>query len=410
MNIIDNNTKKISRKIPNTLFIVLVVLISLLSGIIGGAIVYNILLEENLEALSIPQQQTVVHEVTQLQDNTIVDMVENTTPAVVSIIAKKDVPQYRQLFNTPYGLFYQDPAQSVQKQKVGGGTGFFMTADGMIVTNRHVVADVNADYSVITSDDKEYQAEILAIDDTLDFAVLKIIPKENESFVAANLGDSDNIKIGQTVVAIGNSLGEFSHSVSRGIISGMKRDIVAGGGIGGTEQLTGIIQTDAAINPGNSGGPLIDLEGKVIGINTAIAQGAQNIGFAIPINQVSRLIDEVKRTGTISHPFMGVRYIAITPDIANELGVPYENGVVIVQGHNNTEPAVLPGSPADKSGLVENDVILQIDGVNITQEDTLAKVISKHAVGDTITLKVWHNGEIKDVIITLEDKKDINKI
>jgi serine protease Do len=410
MNTIDNNTKKISRKIPNALFIISVVFISLLSGVIGGSIVYNILLEENLEALSIPQQQTVVHEVTQLQDDTIVDMVENTTPAVVSIIAKKDVPQYRQLFNTPYGLFYQDPSQSMQKQKVGGGTGFFMTADGMIVTNRHVVADVSADYSVITSDDKEYQAEILAVDDTLDFAVLKITPKNGESFSAANLGNSDNIKIGQTVVAIGNSLGEFSHSVSRGIISGMKRDIVAGGGIGGAEQLTGIIQTDAAINPGNSGGPLIDLEGKVIGINTAIAQGAQNIGFAIPINQVSRLIDEVKRTGTISHPFIGVRYIAITPNIASELGMPYENGVVIVQGRNNAQPAVLPGSPADKVGIVENDVILQIDGVNITQEDTLAKEISKYAAGDIITLKVWHNGETKDVIITLEDKKDINKI
>jgi serine protease Do len=401
----ENNKKQ---HIQNTVILLgLIIIVSLLSGVIGGAIVYNILLQENIEALSSPQKQTVVREVTQLQDDTIVDMVEQTTPSVVSIIAKKDVPQYRQLFNTPYGLFYQDPSRPVEKQKVGGGTGFFMTSDGMIVTNRHVVADVNADYSVITSEDKEYQAQILAVDDTLDFAVLKIAQKENESFVAANLGNSDNIKIGQTVVAIGNSLGEFSHSVSRGIISGMKRDIVAGGGIGGTEQLTGIIQTDAAINPGNSGGPLIDLTGKVIGINTAVAQGAENIGFAIPINQVSRLIEEVKRTGTISHPFIGVRYIEVTPEIAKELNMPYENGVIIVKGQNITELAVLPDSPADKAGLVENDVILQIDGRDITQDNTLAQEISKRIAGDTVTLKVWRNGKIVDVTMILEDKNNI---
>jgi serine protease Do len=401
----ENNKKQ---HIQNTVILLgLIIIVSLLSGVIGGAIVYNILLQENIEALSSPQKQTVVREVTQLQDDTIVDMVEQTTPSVVSIIAKKDVPQYRQLFNTPYGLFYQDPSGPVEKQKVGGGTGFFMTSDGMIVTNRHVVADVNADYSVITSEDKEYQAQILAVDDTLDFAVLKITQKENESFVAANLGNSDNIKIGQTVVAIGNSLGEFSHSGSRGIISGMKRDIVAGGGMGGTEQLTGIIQTDAAINPGNSGGPLIDLTGKVIGINTAVAQGAENIGFAIPINQVSRLIEEVKRTGTISHPFMGVRYIEITPEIAKELNMPYENGVIIVKGQNLTELAVLPDSPADKAGLVENDVILQIDGKDITQDNTLAQEISKRIAGDTVTLKVWRNGEVVDVTMILEDKNII---
>ncbi|MEA3322647.1 MAG: trypsin-like peptidase domain-containing protein, partial [Patescibacteria group bacterium] len=362
-----------------------------------------------------PESQTVVNQVTQLQDDAIVDVVESTTPSVVSIIAKKDVPQYQQLFNSPMDLFFgvpqdqqmQQQEQMFEKQKVGGGTGFFISDDGMIVTNRHVVIDPSAEYTVITSDGTEYPARILARDEFLDFAVLKV---DGENFSAVDLGDSDNIKIGQTVIAIGNSLGEFSHSVSRGIISGMKRDIVAGSGLGDSEQLTGIIQTDAAINFGNSGGPLIDLGGKVIGINTAVAQGAQSIGFAIPINQVMRLIEDVKEDGIISRPFLGIRYVAMTPEIAAELSVPYEDhGVLVVRGRSITDFAVLPGSPADEAGIVENDIVLEINGEKITQDKLLSQLVSQYNVDDTVTLKVWHKGDEKEVDVILEDRVSINQ-
>lgn len=409
---LQNKTKN---GMSQTALVVLVILIGFLAGVAGSAIVYSVVIKEKLASIPQPESQTVVNQVTQLQDDAIVDVVESTTPSVVSIIAKKDVPQYQQLFNSPMDLFFgvpqdqqtQQQEQMFEKQKVGGGTGFFISDDGMIVTNRHVVVDPAAEYTVITSDGTEYPAQILARDEFLDFAVLKV---DGENFSAVDLGDSDNIKIGQTVVAIGNSLGEFSHSVSRGIISGMKRDIVAGSGFGDSEQLMGIIQTDAAINFGNSGGPLIDLEGKVIGINTAVAQGAQSIGFAIPINQVMRLIEDVKEDGIISRPFLGIRYVAMTPEIAAELNVPYEDyGVLVVRGQSIADFAVLPGSPADEAGIVENDIVLEINDVKITQDKLLSQIVSQYSVGDAVTLKVWHKGKEKEVEVVLEDRVSINR-
>jgi serine protease Do len=390
----------------NIFLIVLVLLVGFMAGIVGSAVTYSFIAKEEVSKVS-TEPKVVVDKVTQLQDESIINVVADTTPSVVSIVARKDIQQYRQL--SPMDLFFGQPQQPSQRilenQEVGGGTGFFMTNDGMIVTNKHVVFDPAADYSVITSEGKEYPAKVLARDDVSDFAVLKIEALDGEKFSAATFGDSDKLQIGQTVVAIGNSLGEFSHSVSRGIISGMKRDIVAGGTIGGTERLTDIIQTDAAINPGNSGGPLIDLDGKVIGINTAIAQGAENIGFAIPINQVTRLIEDVKENGFISRPFLGVRYVMMTPEIAAALGVSYKNGVIIARGQKVQDFAVLPGSPADNAGIVENDIILKINGNEITPENTLSKQIAQYTVGDTIILTIWHKGEEMDVEIILEDKR-----
>ena len=394
--------------------ILLVSLIGFVSGILGSAIVYNFAFKNNVATIA-QEPQTIIKEITKLQDNSIVDVVEKTTPSVVSIVVSKDVPQYRRMLNSPFDLFFSPDTnrestpqqeQLFKKQKVGGGTGFFVSNDGMIVTNRHVVADPDAEYKVITSDGTEYFATVLARDDILDFAVIKI---EGEDFYAANLGDSDQIKIGQTVIAIGNSLGEFSHSVSRGIISGVQRDIVAGGGLGGAEQLHDIIQTDAAINFGNSGGPLMDSEGKVIGINTAIAQGAENVGFALPINQVMRLIDDVKETGKISRPFVGVRYVEMTPEIKEELNVPYNHGILIVRGQNITDFAVVPNSPADSAGIEEYDVVLEIDGKQIDADNSLSQIVSKYAVDDTIILKIWRKGEEKDVSVVLKDKSSLQK-
>jgi len=401
-----NTKQQTESKIP---FIILVSFIGFASGILGSLIVYNFTLKNYVASVS-QEPQTIVKEVIQLQDDSIVDVVASTTPSVVSIVASKDVPQRQQLFNSPFDFFFSpnqrvpEQEQLFKKQKIGGGTGFFVSNDGMIVTNRHVVADHDAEYTVITSEGVEYTAKVLARDDVLDFAVIKV---EGEEFIAASLGNSDEIKIGQTVIAIGNSLGEFSHSVSRGIISGVQRDIIAGGGSGGSERLSNIIQTDAAINFGNSGGPLLDLEGKVIGINTAIAQGAENIGFALPINQVMRLIDNVKETGKISRPFVGVRYVAMTEEIKKELNVSYDYGILVVRGQNIADFAVVPNSPADEAGIEEYDIILEADGERIDEDTYLSQIISKYNAGDTITLKIWHKGEERNISVTLKEKESL---
>jgi len=350
-----------------------------------------------------------------IEDSAVIDVVEKVSPTVVSIIISKNVPNIRGNFNFPDGFFdpfsqdpfgfgNQDPQteQGTQKQTIGGGSGFFITSDGYILTNRHVVEDQQADYTVMTSDGKEYVAKVLARDPVRDVAVIKI---EGNNFPVAILGDSDMIKIGQTAVAIGNSLGEFSNSVSRGIVSGLKRNLSAGSGLGDTERLTDIIQTDAAINPGNSGGPLLDIEGNVIGINVAVAQGAQNVGFALPVNQAKRIIEQIKSGIKISVPYLGVRYIVIDSSVQKDAQLSFDYGVLILRGSKVTDLAVIPGSPADKAGIVENDIILEVDGQKITQKNQLGDMIAKYNVGDVVTLNIWHKGENKDVKVKLEELK-----
>ena len=380
-------------------------------SLIGSYFVSDFLVKKKLSEYDNTKNVTTETELVRLHEDDIVSVVDKASPSVVSIVVSKEVPQYQQSYNTPFDLFFgkpntvpKDQSDINEKQKIGGGTGFFVSKDGLIVTNRHVVIDPDAEYTVMTSDGREFPATVLARDNYLDFAVVKV---DGDDFVAVEFADSDSIKIGQTVVAIGNSLGEFSNSVSRGIISGMQRNIMAGGGVGGTEELTDIIQTDAAINFGNSGGPLLNVEGKVIGINTAIAQGAENIGFALPINDVKRLIGDVQRTGKISRPFIGVRYVEMTQEIRDALNVEYQNGILIVRGDKVTDFAVSPGSPADKAGLMENDIILEVDGKKIDKENSLAGLIANYYVGDTISLKIWHKGEEKNVRVILEEKKNI---
>lgn len=345
------------------------------------------------------------------EDSAVTSTVEKTTPAVVSIVISKNVPTMRN-FNSPFDLFPEffgqnpTPGQgggATQKQAIGGGSGFFATADGMIVTNKHVVSDGTADYTVITNDGKEYPAKVLAQDPNTDIALIKI---EGKDFPVLNLGSSEDLKIGQTVIAIGNSLGEFSNTVSRGIISGLKRNVTAGSDLGGqTEQLSNIIQTDAAINPGNSGGPLIDIQGNVIGVNVAMAQGAQNIGFALPIDQVKKIIEQVKQTGKISAPFLGIRYVPVNNTVQKDNNLPFNYGVIVQRGQTTTQFAVIPGSPADKAGIVENDIVLEVNGTKVDDKNQLSDLVAKYNVGDKITLKIWHRGEYKDVEVTLQERK-----
>lgn len=347
-----------------------------------------------------------------VEDSAVIDVVQKASPAVVSIIITKDIPNYSNNFNDFFNQFFgggypddygedsQGDRGGTTQQEVGGGSGFFITSDGLILTNRHVVSDTQADYTVLTNDGEKYPANVLARDPARDVAIIKI---EGNNFPILTLGDSDSLQIGQTTIAIGNSLGEFSNSVSRGIVSGLKRNLVAGSGFGSSEKLTDVIQTDAAINSGNSGGPLIDIQGNVIGINVAMAQGAQNVGFALPINQATRLIEQAKGGAKISIPFLGVRYISIDASVQKEAQLPFDYGVLVMRGSKITDLAVIPGSPADKAGIVENDIILEVNGKKINEDNQLSDVVAKHNVGDTLKIKIWHKGQTKDVEVKLQE-------
>lgn len=335
----------------------------------------------------------------------ISEVVEIVSPAVVSVIVSKYVPvieqyyynpfeEFEQFFGQPFG--FQVPQyreQGRELQEVGGGTGFIVSADGLIITNKHVVYDEDAEYTVLTNDGKKYPAPVLARDPIQDIAILKISATD---LLTVKLGNSDKLRIGQTVIAIGNALGEFRNTVSAGVISGLARSVTASGG-GISEQLDEVIQTDAAINRGNSGGPLLNLYGEVIGINTAMAMEAENIGFAIPVNKVKKDVVDIQTKGKISYPFLGVRYILINKTLKEKNNLSVDYGVLVIRGNQPGEVAVMPGSAADKAGIVENDIILEIDGVRIDQKNTLAKLILKHSVDDKIVLKILHRGEEKIV-------------
>ena len=346
------------------------------------------------------------------QEERVIKVVKKASPAVVSIIITKELPVVERHWKewNPFGDdFLGDPfnfkfrvpeyrQRGTKKQEVGGGTGFVISNDGLILTNKHVVADKNAEYTVLMNDGKKYPAQVLARDPVHDLAIIKI--KANHLRILP-LDDSDKLQIGQTVIAIGNALGEFRNTVSVGVISGLRRSITAGGAGIVAEHLNNVIQTDAAINPGNSGGPLLDLNGKVVGINVAVAQGAQNIGFTLPINLAKKDIQQVKKNGQITYPFLGVRYVMINQEIKEKNHLSVDYGALIIRGQSPTDLAVVPGGPADKAGLQENDIILKIDGIKIDQRNPLSEVIQKKNVGDWVTLEILHRGKSKTVKVKL---------
>ena len=359
-----------------------------------------------------PSEQEISERILR-SDELVVSVVKRSSPAVVSIVATKDVPVIERFFINP---FPDDPffrefsipqfrSRGTQRQEVGAGTGFIVSPDGLILTNKHVVADAAAEYTVFLNDGAKLSAKVLARDPVQDLAIVKI---ERVNLATLPLGDSARVQIGQTVIAIGNALGEFRNTISVGVVSGLGRTIVASGPEG-PEQLAELIQTDAAINPGNSGGPLLDLRGEVVGLNTAMAQGAENIGFAIPINKAKRAIESVKTSGRIIYSFLGVRYVLVNREIAAERKLPVDYGAYIVGNPSSrsgpAEPAVVKDSPADKAGLHEGDIILEFNGERIEVTRTLAALIGERKVGDTVSLKVRRGGEEFTVSVTLEERK-----
>ena len=336
------------------------------------------------------------------QEEAVVSVVESVSPAVVSIVAVKDVPIVQRRSMDPFN-FYYDPffdyfyeERGTERVEVGGGTGFIISSDGLVLTNRHVVSDTDAEYTIFTNDGTSYEVEVLARDSFQDLAMLQI--KDGSNFPTVKLGDSDNLKIGQTAVAIGNSLGEFRNTVSVGVISGLGRSISATDGRT-SQLLEDVIQTDAAINSGNSGGPLLNLRGEVIGINTAMAIGAQNIGFSIPIQKAQKMIESIELHGELVYPFLGVRYIMV--DESSDLDVDY--GAFIIQ--DDFEPGIEPNSPAEKAGLKEGDIILEFDGQVLDSTNSLAKVIVEYSPDDEVELKVLRDGSQLIINVKLGNKK-----
>lgn len=334
-----------------------------------------------------------------LEANSAVNVVEKVNPAVVSIISTKEFQQYRD-----YPLFgpfsRRVPEGEPQRYQVGGGSGFIIKGDGLILTNKHVVADTSVDYTVILDDGTEYAATIVATDPLNDLAFVDI---EADGLPTVEIGDSNALKVGQDVLAFGNPLGDYSNSVTSGIISGLNRSISAGGSQSGVSNLENVIQTDAAINPGNSGGPLVDFAGRVIGVNTAIDAEGQSIGFAIPINEATPVIESVEKYGRIVRPILGVRYAEITPSIAKSEQLPVEQGAWITGGVASSSPAVVPGSAAANAGLQDGDILIKINDQAIDAEHPLAELIQKYAVGDSITITYLRDGETKKTTAVLKE-------
>jgi serine protease Do len=371
------------------IWILIFFVLGVLIGLFFNYYLYSSLRQEISKAgVSLSDQEQTVEYIPQTtEEDKVIKVVKEVSPTVVSVVITKEVPVYSEY--DPFSFFWGVPQiQGTEKKQVGAGSGFIISSDGMILTNKHVVEDEKAEYTIVTNDDKEYPVKVLARDPVQDIAILKI-ENSNEIFPVVKLGSMSNIQIGQTAIAIGNALGELKNTVSVGVISGLGRTVVATGA-NTTETLEDIIQTDAAINPGNSGGPLLNLMGEVIGINTAVASSGENIGFAIPINKAIRDIEQVKNTGKISYPFLGVRYVVINEDVAKQLNLSVTYGVLITKG-KNLERAITPDSAADKAGLQENDIILELNGVKIDKNNSLASLISEHLPGDTVSLKILRN-------------------
>lgn len=384
-------------------FLVAAGLILFVATLLGGALADRLFVIKPLdyfisrsgEGASVfpaPGEKKVVNE-----ESVVIDAVKKSTPAVVTISI--ETPKRQVLEFSPFGGFNLGERGGGQQDVA---TGFIVSSDGLIVTNKHVVDLGNVKYKAITKDGKEYEVKRVYRDPANDLALIKIDPSAGSGQVlpTLELGDSDNLQVGQLVIAIGTPLGEFRQSVTTGVISGLGRGIDAGGNPfeGYVERLDNVIQTDAAINPGNSGGPLLNSSGQVIGVNVAVAQGAQNIGFAIPINTLKDSIKQFHDTGEFSRPFLGIQYTIITRQaaLANE----------IPQGAYVRD--VVSGSPAEEAGIKVEDIITKFGGEKIDSEkNTLANLVNKHKVGDKVEVEVYRDQDKKTINlqVTLQEAK-----
>lgn len=317
------------------------------------------------------------------EGDVIANVASKVNSSVVSIVTESTARSY-------YG--YSTTQQSA-------GTGIVISADGYIMTNKHVVSSTTKSIEVVLADGTSYNdVSFVGSDPNNDVSFIKI--KGVSNLTAVKLGDSSAMKVGQKVIAIGNALGEYQNTVTTGIISALGRPVTAGDQTGTeTEQLENLIQTDAAINSGNSGGPLVNLSGEVIGMNTAVATDAQGIGFAIPINDAKGMIKTLLSTGKVVKPYIGVRYISITPDVASEYNLSVKNGAYLISGSGQS--AIVSDSPADKAGLKEKDIITKVNGTSVDSTHPFASLIAQHSVGEKVTITYLRDGKESTVTVTL---------
>lgn len=373
---------------------IIIIAVAAVSGFGGGWLESHN--QTGTVAGSLSSQKKIVTSQSQL----ISQIAKTVGPSVVSVNVSisGDAGQ-----SSAFGAFGLSQPQDQQ----AAGTGIII-GNNIIVTNRHVVPDGTTNVGVTLSDGTELK-DVSVIgrtssSDSLDIAFLKVNDTQGHKLPPAIIGDSSTVQVGDNVVAIGNALGQFQNTVTSGIISGYGRSVQAGdssGGGGSAENLDDLFQTDAAINEGNSGGPLVNLNGQVIGINTAIAGNAQNIGFAIPINDVKGLIDQVVKTGKFSRPYLGVAYVPVTADVANQYNLSVQNGAFIVPSNDSANPSVISGSAAAKAGLQDKDVITAIDDTKIDQNHSLTSLIDQHQAGDKVSLTVVRGDKTLHLTATL---------
>ncbi len=401
--------------------LVLVLIIGLLAGGASGYEGAKLALKKQPgQTYTITPGSTTVSE-----NSAIIDVVKKSSPAVVSIIISQNLNSIYQsqsstnpFFFDPFGNLPDNSNgsgsaskpqdQTPNYQETGAGSGFFVTSDGLILTNKHVVSDSSAKYTVLTNDGKQYDATVVAQDPVNDLALVKI---NISNAPTLQLADSNKIEIGQQVVAIGNSLGEYRNTVTSGIISGIGRNITAGGE-GTSEELEGVLQTDAAINPGNSGGPLLNIFGDVVGVNTAVDQQGQLVGFAIPSDDAAKDLQNYQKTGKITKPFLGVEYVLITPALKVQEKLPVDNGAWVTSkdsSGNSNGPAVVAGSAADKAGIKDGDIITAVNGNKIDQDHSLALLMRNYNPGDTITLDILRSGKTIQVKAALGENNGTSK-
>lgn len=351
----------------------------ILVGLITGLLAFKLAAEGKLP-IKLNLSTSVVNNQTRTivqEEGAVISVVEKASPSVVAIgVTQRTINPF-------------DPFALPKQQSSTIATGFTVSEKGIIVTNRHVVSDLGVKYTVITKDGKKYDVSKIYRDPNLDLAIIQI---NSSDLKPLELGDSSKLKVGQLAIAIGNALGRFDNTVTTGVISGLGRAVSAGDPFSGqTESLNNLIQTDAAINPGNSGGPLLNSSGQVIGVNVATTEGAQNIGFAIPINSVKAIVDEFVKTGTVSRAFLGVRYRFITKDIAllNEVA----EGAYIQE--------VVANSPAEKAGIKAGDIITKIDNQKVDSDSKISEVIQSKKIGESISISVYSDGQEKNLTVTL---------
>ena len=383
----------------------LVSIVSLIYGIVGGGL-SGYAVFSYLDSGEETGGDTIIN----FENGSYKEVWEKAAPAVVSVVALKDLSDYYDQFS-----FFDFPGTSEPEtpetagdgelSEVSSGSGFIISADGLVVTNKHVVSDEEAEYVVILDDGTELEAEVLDKDTLNDIALMQIIGDDDRlgDLPSLDFADSDLISVGDPVVAIGNALGEYSNTTTAGIISAIGREILAGGTGFGTETLVNLIQTDAAINPGNSGGPLLNMDAEIVGMNTAVDTTAAGIGFAIPSNDIATVVRSYQEFGRIVRPFVGVRYVPVSEGNMERLGVTVDHGVFIIGDQNAQLPGVVPDSPAEKAGLKDGDVILSVEGKDLTGTFTLSNAIAGYLVGEKITLEIWRDGETLTATVTLEE-------